>query len=97
MADIYDIVEKVHEVKSTVDKIEVSVNQLKELQAVHNHILNEHHSRSTKLEETLKPIQEDYIFRLKFTKFAFGSAGLISLLGIITGIVVAISKFISNH
>lgn len=57
MADIYDIVEKVTEVKQSVDKMATDVTEIKTQQAVLTHIVNEHHRRSTNLEEAMKPIQ----------------------------------------
>lgn len=45
------------ELKQTVARIEFKVNTIAEQQAVTNHIVAEHHRRSTLLEESLTPIK----------------------------------------
>lgn len=56
---------KLDEIAIDVKEIKVAVFKLTEQAAVHNHILGEHHKRSTALEELLKPLQADYSFRTK--------------------------------
>lgn len=46
-----------NELKDTVARIETKVNTISEQQAVNNHILAEHHRRSTMLEEKMLPIE----------------------------------------
>lgn len=90
MSDALNLIENL---QKSVDRIEQTTYQIKEQQAVHNHILNEHHARSTTLENELKPIKEDWLFRLRLTRLAFGGLGLISIISIIVSVLIALGRF----
>lgn len=94
MLDIYQILEQFHEIRDSLRRQDETLKELVKQGAVNTHIINEHHKRSNMLEEALKPIQDDFKFRSKFTKLVFGTAGAISLIGIIIGIVATLIKLI---
>lgn len=56
--------------------------------AVHNHVLVEHHKRSTMLEERVKPLESDLQFRQRLYVLVMGSSGLLA----VAAFVVAILK-----
>lgn len=92
MIDIHDVLEQIREIRDMQRRYEATLTELVKQMAVNNHILNEHHKRSTMLEEQLKPIQDDFKFRYQITKLMFGTAGVVSIIGVIIGIFTAISK-----
>lgn len=47
----------IKEIKQDVKEIKQIVTELQKSDAVQSHVINEHHKRSTQLEEALKPIQ----------------------------------------
>lgn len=78
---------KLNEISSDVKEIKSVVNRLSEQAAVHNHILNEHHKRSTNLEQSVKPLQLDYAFRTKLWSIFLGSSGLTALAAIVIAVL----------
>lgn len=82
-----DEVELLKDILNKVEQIRHAVNELKIRQEVHNHILNEHHKRSTQLESRVIPIEEHVKFIQKTTKvMAWVITTAISLTVVIFGI-----------
>lgn len=73
----------IDEIKSDVKEIKNQVIELVAETRVHNHILNEHHKRSTNLENRLEPVEDHVKFINKSIK-VFGTicaaSGLITII-----------------
>jgi len=69
-------------VRQDVIEIKSSVQDLVKQTAVHNHILEQHHQRSTTLESQIEPIRDDFKFRQKLYTGLVGSGGLIGLVSL---------------
>jgi hypothetical protein len=70
------------ELKEELRAISGQLGTLNEKMAVHNHILNEHHKRSTLLEERILPLEDDFKFRGKAWTIFMGSSGLLAIIAL---------------
>lgn len=72
----------IDEIKADVKEVKAQVVELVAESRVHNHILNEHHKRSTSLENRMEPIEDHVKFINKAIK-VFGAicagSGLITV------------------
>jgi hypothetical protein len=70
------------ELKEDLKSINTELRGMNEKMAVHNHILNEHHKRSTLLEERMVPLEDDLKFRGKAWTIFMGSSGLLAVIAL---------------
>ena len=75
--------EKLNEIAVDVKEIKVDVGFLRQQGAVHNHILSEHHKRSTLLEERIRPVEAHVNFMNTMAKFITTSGGVALLIGLL--------------
>lgn len=68
--------EDITEIKSDVKEIKTKVGEILVSQAVHNQILEEHHKRSTNLEERIKPLEISF----------WGGLGVAFIIGLLSGL-----------
>ncbi len=64
------------ELKQDIKEIKALVHEIDKKQAVHTHVLNEHHKRSTQLEEQFRPIKK-HVDRVEAGLWVLGGASTI--------------------
>lgn len=77
-----------------IDSIAADVKELKVMQieqmkndVIHMAILKEHERRSTMLEEQVKPLTEDFIYRSRLSSFLWGGSGVVCGLAALWAVV----------
>lgn len=82
---------RIGDLSKDLKEIKQQLLELTKSMAVNNHILQEHHKRSTQLEDRLSPIEDDYTFRRKLYVFVMGSSGLVAIISLAVA-VMAMSR-----
>lgn len=66
------------DVLDKLDRIESKITEQAINLAINNKVLDEHHKRSTHLEERVKPLEQSHVFTSKLLKAAMGLIALVA-------------------
>ena len=70
------------QIKADLAEIKADVKELVKQGAIHNHMLSQLDSRSTKVEARVGPLEDDYKFRQKLRNILLGSGGIVTIIAV---------------